>query len=92
MELVSGKQLKQRLGNESIDLRKSIVNELSGEEDSPIKDKEKAGLSTFSNRMNGLSLDTEKIEIKVKQQQIMKKLARTMGDGQMSYSGKSSPN
>ena len=92
MELVSGQQLKQRLGNESVDLRTSIVNELSGEEDSPVKDREKAGLSSFSNRMNALKFDTDKIEIKVKQQQIMKKLARTMGDGQMSYSGKSSPN
>ena len=42
------------------------MNELSGEEDSPVKEREKAGLSSFSNRMKALQFDTEKIEIKVK--------------------------
>ena len=68
MELVTGKQLMKKKGlNEDVDLSKSIVNELSGEEDSPVKSGvQTPGMSTFTTRLNAMKLDNEKIEIKVK--------------------------
>ena len=68
MELVTGKQLMKKKGlNEDVDLSKSIVNQLSGEEDSPVKSGvQTPGMSTFTTRLNAMKLDNEKIEIKVK--------------------------
>ena len=67
MELVTGKQILKQRGNESVDLKADVVNELSEkEEDSPVKLDTSPGTATFSNQLNAMKLDTEKIEIKVK--------------------------